>query len=259
MGTREDEPPEGAATDALGADGAEAARTDAPAGADDGDANGKVSIPRHEYNAIREAREREKVLADEVARLKAEAEAHRTPPIVREPAAEDLQTQIAKEERYVKLLERSEAEGNENAAALLVMHRASLRVQKEALASEERMTFRMEMQDIPETERGPVFEYMKTTGITRPSVARQHMRGGKYVELEQENARLKVELETAKKGRTAKPAVEDTRIVGSPGGARAPRPLPKASPSRSPSTTSACVKTRQKRSLTGRRASSRFR
>lgn len=220
----EEERPEGAATDAPTAEGAEEARTDAEAAADDGDANGKVSIPRHEYNAIREAREREKALAEENARLKAEAESRRSaPPTASDPKVEDLQAQIAEEERYVRLLEKSKAEGNENAAALLVMHRASLRAQKEALASEERMTFRLEMQDIPEAERAPVYEYMKTTGVTRPSVARQLMRGGKQFEtLAEENARLKAENEAMKKGRVAKPPVEDTRIVGSPGGARAP-------------------------------------
>lgn len=219
----EDERPEGAATDAPPAEGADEARTDAGEGADDGDANGKVSIPRHEYNAIREAREREKALADEVARLKAEAESRRTPPPTADDSkAADLQAQIAEEERMIRLLEDAKRDGNENAAALLVIHRASLRAQKEALASEERMTYRLEMQDIPETERKGVHEYMQRTGVTRPAVARRLMRGGEqYETLEQELARTKAELAEAKKGRGARSPVEDTRIVGSPGGARA--------------------------------------
>lgn len=219
----DDERPEGAATDAPDADGAEEARTDAPTGADDGDANGKVSIPRHEYNAIREAREQAKALEQENARLRAEAESRRTPPTAEDSKADDLRSTIAEEERYIAMLERAAKDGNENAAGLLVVHRASLRAHKETLASEERMTFRMEMQDIPEVERQAVFDYMKQTGVTRPSVARQLMRGGKPFEsLAEENARLKAELENTKKGRAQKPVVEDTRIVGSPGGARAP-------------------------------------
>lgn len=214
-----DERPEGAATDAPTADGADEARTDAAAGADDGDANGKaddkVAIPRHEYNAIREAREREKALTEELARVKAEAEQRRNPPTAGGSEAEITQKSIDKRQKYIARLEAAAEAGNEDAEALLVVHR-------DALEAEQRTVYRLQMADVPEAEREKVRAFMREKGITMPAVARQLMRGESYETLEAELARTKAELAEAKKGKLAKAAVEDTRIVGSPGGSRSP-------------------------------------
>lgn len=216
-----DEKPEGAATDAPAADGADEARTDAQAAAADGDGNGegskKVAIPEHEYNAIRNAREEAKALKEENARLKADAEARRNPPTDRASEAEKTRDSIEKRQRYIARLEEAEKAGNEDAGALLAVHR-------DMLEAEQRTLYRLQMADIPAGERDDVKDFMREQGITMPAVARQLMRGGKKFEtLEQENARLKAELDAAKKGKPAT-KVEDTRIVGSPGGSRGPAP-----------------------------------
>lgn len=211
-----DEKPEGAATDTPKADGADEARTDAAAVAD-GDANGandKVSIPRHEY----EAREREKAqaqaLKEENARLKAEAEARRNPPTDRASEADKTRASIEKRERHMARLREARDGGDEASDVLLT----ALETVQE---SEQRTLYRLQMADIPDAERDEVKAFMREQGITMPAVARQLMRGTKYETLESENARLKAEL--AAKGKPA-PKVEDTRIIGAPGGSRGPAP-----------------------------------
>lgn len=213
-----DEKPEGAATDTPAADGAEEARTDAPAAVDDGDANGdkseKVTIPRHEYNAIRSSREREKALEEENARLKADAEARRNPPTDRATEADRTRASIEKRERHMARLREARDAGDEASDVLLTALEA---VQE----SEQRTLYRLQMADVPEGEREAVKAFMREQRIDMPAVAHQLMRGKKYETLEQENARLRAELDATKKPKPA-PKVEDVRIVGSPGGSRAP-------------------------------------
>ena len=220
-----DEKPEGAATDALEAGGAEEAQALASEGVDDGDANGKnddkVAIPRHEYNAIREAREREKALREENARLKAEADARRTPPTVSASAAEEVESMSPSEVRAYKarLREAWKNEGNENARIVLKSLEDSEAVRAELRAQR----FEVELARIPEDKHAAVKAFMAETGAPTPKIAYQLMRGGSgYETLEQENARLKAALDAAQKGKPEKSRVEDTRIVGVPGGARKP-------------------------------------
>lgn len=212
-----DERPEAIEPDPAGNGGGSPAAGEAAGegGGEGGEGSKKVAIPEHEYNAIRGAREEAKALKEENARLKAEAEARRNPPTDHASEADKTRASIDTRRKYIARLEEAEKAGNEDAGALLAVHR-------DMLEAEQRTLYRLQMADIPASERDEVKAFMQERGVAMPAVARQLMRGTKYETLEQENARLKSELDAAKKGKPAAAAVEDTRIVGSPGGSRAP-------------------------------------
>lgn len=173
------------------------------AGSEEG-AEKKVTITSHEYVTLKEAREQQKALADENARLKAEREARGTPPTPSGGEAEDARKQVEARQDYIARLEVEAKGGNEAAAALVSIHRS-------ALESEQRTMYRLEMFEIPEGERDEIRKFMAQEGLRSPALARQFLRGGKFDDVAKDNARLRAEIEALKKNR---PTIEGTRIVG---------------------------------------------
>lgn len=212
-----DEKPEAIEPNPANEGGGEPAATNgAGEGGGEGEGSGskKVTIPEHEYTALQGTRAREEALKEENARLKAQAEAVRTPPTANTSDAEKTRASIERRERHMARL-REAAEGGDEASQVLL---SSMEVVQE---SEQRTLYRLQMADIPASEREAVKKYMAEQGIAHPAVAQRLMRGERFESVEQENARLKAENEALKKGKPA-PKVEDTRIVGSPGGSRGP-------------------------------------
>lgn len=168
-----------------------------------------VSISAHEYGILRDARAREKALAEENERLKREAEsrATTTTDTTRE---DDFQMTDAERKAYRAELKAAAKAGNRDAAALLV----GIEAADEARIERRNMRFEMELRDIPEAKRDEVKKYMQETGAPTPAIAYKLMRGGEAATLEAEVLRLKQENEALKKG---KPRVEGTRIAGLPG------------------------------------------
>jgi hypothetical protein len=182
---------------------------DGGTGGGDADSEGgekRVTITSHEYVTLKASRESAKAQSDELAQLRAERATRGTPPTPASGEADDARKQVELRQDYIARLKAEANGGNEAAGALVAVHES-------ALASEQRVVYRLEMFDVPEKERPEVRKFMDDHGLQSPALARQFMRGGQYDAVSQENARLRAELDRYK---TNKPAVEGTRIVGEP-------------------------------------------
>lgn len=172
----------------------------------------KVTISKREYWAIKDAREREKKLSAEMERLKAQTESRYTPPTTGGSELDEQRRLVQEQQQYIARLEAAANAGNEDAKALLIVHRGSV-------AAEERTLYRLEMADVPRDERGELESFMREKGVRSPAIAHQLLKGNRYSSLADENARLKRELDEAKTTKT-KPKPADTRIQGEPAAAR---------------------------------------
>jgi DNA repair exonuclease SbcCD ATPase subunit len=144
----------------------------------------------------------------ELAQLRAEKEQRTTTDTRGSEATEaresleDQQAEVAKQEAYISRLEAAAKAGNEDAAALVSVHKASLRNAKQALAAEERTVYRLEMSDVPENKRDAVrAEMARRPGLKSPALAYTLLKGDEHGTLAQEVVQLKKELEELKRPR----------------------------------------------------------
>ena len=173
----------------------------------------KVTIPAPEYAALVEKTKRLKAIEDENAALRDRAT--RTTTDNRGSSEVDEQRKALDEEKtLLRKLEWAAEQGDDYAKANLLAMRRSV-------AAEERSLYRLELSEIDKEDRKDVESLMRERGIRSPKVAAELLRGGsRYETLAQENARLKAEIEKAKK---PKAAVTSTRIEGDTLAGRAKR------------------------------------
>jgi hypothetical protein len=179
----------------------------------DGGGEKEVKITSHEYVTLKTARENEKALVEENARLKAENAARGTPPTPVSDETADARRELTERRNYIAMLEREAAEKDEHGRPANPAANALLAVHKESLAAEQRVVYRLEMSDVPREQREEVKTFMADHGLRSPALALQFMRGGQYDGVALENARLKEENTRLKANR---PPAEGTRIVGEP-------------------------------------------
>jgi len=171
-----------------------------------------VTVPFDEFIALKVAQEQaNKAKADSETRSTTTDTADSEVSEQRQ-ALEKRQAQLRSDEAYIAQIERAAESGNEEARAALALARTSQVNARAALEAEERTVARLELFEIHKDERPEVLKFMKDNGIKSPAVAHRIMRGGdRFETMAQENARLKMELEEAKK---PKPLAPTTTIRG---------------------------------------------
>ena len=185
--------------DPAATDGGSKATEGAEGGKGGEDGAEKVSIPKHEYDALRRRAEAEneeiKTLRSKMAELNGRSQPPTTDP------------KRAKYNEYVSKL-RAAAATNPDAEALLSIHDNTIEESNATLKEARNL---LEMAEIPVDQRDAVRQKMRETGAPSPKLAYGLLRGDGLSAAEQRIAKLETELAEA---RAKKPAPAGTGIRG---------------------------------------------
>jgi hypothetical protein len=202
------DPEEGAGTTDAAAESSDNAAVEAADadGGSAGDDKGKktVTIPFDEYMSLKTRREQEN-------RSRAESGDRNTATDSRAPEVEDQRRLVEREEDLLKRLQYNADARNADGTLADPYAAAVVASTKRSLAAEQRMLFRMEMQEVPADRRELVRDLMQKRGFTSPFAAYKFMRGDEAEGLEAENRSLKAQLAERDKAKD-KPRVESTRM-----------------------------------------------